>query len=82
MERERRPDGQMRFETMEKSTIGIGDRFVKPEDPASVWVVQRLVDLPGLPQHAELKAIRYLNRNIMISVSALMDRKLYRRLEK
>ena len=82
MERERRPNGQMRFETMEKHTIVIGDEFTKLEDPETVWVVQRLVDLPGLPQHAELKAIQYLNRNIMISVSALMDRKLYRRLEK
>lgn len=82
MERERRPDGQMRFETMEKPTIGVGDRFVKLEDPETVWVVQRLIDPQGLPMHAELKALRYLKRKVMISVSALMDRNFYRRLEK
>ncbi len=64
MEREHRPDGQMRFETMEKPTIGVGDRFVKPEDPETVWVVQRLIDLQGLPMHAELKALRYVRELI------------------
>ncbi len=65
----------------EKSEINIGDSFIKPEDPRTVWVVEQFVDLPGLPRHAELKAKGYRNRKVLVAVSALMDRIFYRRVE-
>lgn len=65
----------------EEPEINIGDSFMKPEDPRTVWVVEHFVDLPGLPRHAELKAKGYRNRKIMLSVSALMDRNFFRRVE-
>ncbi|MEE8393783.1 MAG: hypothetical protein V3R66_05510 [Rhodospirillales bacterium] len=62
--------------------VEIGEKFVKPEDPGTVWTVQRFIDLPGLPQHVELKTEGKFDRKIMLSVSAIMDRSLYRRVEK
>lgn len=67
---------------MGKSTeIKIGDGFSAIETPKTVWIVRRIVDLPGLPQHAKLKAEGNINQEIMLSVSALKDRRLYRRAE-
>ena len=67
---------------MKKHSVEIGDCFVKPETPQTVWIVQRIVDHPGLPLHAKLKGRGYLNRNIVLSVSALMDRSMYHRIER
>ena len=64
---------------MKKHSVEIGDCFVKSETPRTVWVVQRIVDHPGLPLHACLKSRGLLNRNIVLSVSALVDRSKYQR---
>ena len=67
---------------MKKHSVEIGDCFVKPETPRTVWVVQRIVDHPGLPLHARLKSRGLLSRNIVLSVSALVDRSMYQRIER
>ncbi len=66
---------------MKPTSIKVGDKFIKPNDPKTVWVVRGLVDLPDLPPHAELKAQGYLNRMTMMSLAALADQNLYRRIE-
>ena len=66
---------------MKKHSVEIGDCFVKPETPGTVWVVQRIVDQPGLPLHARLKSRGRLDRKIVLSVSALVDSSLYQRIE-
>ena len=66
---------------MKSKSINVGDMFLKQGDPKTVWVVEQLVDLPGLPLHAELKAQGYLKRMTMMSLAALADQNLYRRIE-
>lgn len=66
---------------MKSASIKVGDKFTKAEDPETVWVVNRLVDPPGVPPHAELKAHGFLNRMMMLSQEALTDHRLYQRIE-
>ncbi len=66
---------------MKPTSIKVGDKFIKPAVPNIVWVVNRLVDLPGLPPHAELSVQGNLNRRMMMSQEALSDRHLYHRIE-
>ena len=66
---------------MNSTSIKVGDKFIKPELPDIIWVVTRLVNLPGLPPHAELKAQGYLKRMVTMSREALADHRLYHRIE-
>ncbi len=66
---------------MKPTSIKVGDKFMKPKVPNIVWIVNRLVNLPGLPPHAELRARGYLNRMVMMSQEALADHRLYHRIE-
>ena len=68
-------------ETMKSTPIKVGDKFIKPEAPNIVWVVEQLVDLPGLPPHARLRVQGYLNRRMMMSQEALADHRLFHRIE-
>ena len=65
---------------MGKHAIEVGDAFVKYDDLETVWIVQRFIDRPGLPRHAELKTDGYLNCGAVVSVSALLDQRFFRRL--
>ena len=62
-----------------KQKVAPGDQFVKAEDPATVWVVDHPVDMPGLPPHFYLTCHRPRRRTIMLAESALADRRLFRR---
>ena len=66
---------------MKSKSINVGDMFLKQGDPKTVWVVEQLVDFPGLPLHAELKAQGYRNRKITMSQEALTDDRLFHRIE-
>jgi len=66
---------------MKSTSIKVGDKFIKPEVPEIIWVVKRLINLPGLPPHAELRAKGYLNRMVMMSQEALANHRLYHRIE-
>ena len=66
---------------MKSKSINVGDMFLKQGDPKTVWVVEQLVDLPGLPLHAELKAQGYRNRMITMSQVALTDDHLFHRIK-
>lgn len=67
---------------MAKHSVEIGDRFVKPEDTVTTWVVQKIISLPGQPAHAELKAQGNIDRKKRLSISALKDRNLYRKINR
>ncbi len=66
---------------MKPILIKIGDKFINPEVPKIVWVVEQLVDLPGLPPHAELSVQGQHKRKMMMSQDALTDLRLFHRIE-
>ena len=61
-----------------RNTVNPGDRFEKVEN-TNTLTVARLVDLPNHPTHAVLTGEWQHTGEILISVSALLDPKLYRR---
>ena len=68
---------------MKPKSIKVGDKFIKPKVPNIVWIVNRLVNLPGLPPHAELKVQGNLERpqKMMMSLGALTDPRMFHRIE-
>lgn len=62
-----------------KQRVAPGDQFVKAEDPSTIWVVDHPIDMPGMPRHFYLTCHRPRRRTIMLSESALVDRRLFRR---
>ncbi len=68
---------------MKPTSINVGDKFIKPAVPKTVWVVNRLVNLPGLPPHAELRVQGYLKRpqKMMMSLGALTDPRMFHRIK-
>lgn len=61
--------------------IRIGEKFIRPEAPETVWAVEHFVELPGLPRHAKMIAENRRRKMMTISEVALWDQKLYRRLD-
>ena len=66
---------------MKPRSIKIGDKFIKPEVSDIVWVVERLVYLPGLPPHARMRVLADYDRMMLMSQEALIDRHLFHRIE-
>ena len=66
---------------MKSTSIKVGDKFIKPEVPNMVWVVMRLKEIPGMLPHAELKVQGHLRGEMTLSLEALTDQNLYRRIE-
>ncbi len=68
---------------MKPTSIQVGDKFIKPKVPNIVWIVNRLVNLPGLPPHAELRVQGYLKRpqKMIMSLGALTDPRTFHRIE-
>ncbi len=60
-----------------KGIIEPGDKFQKVAT-GNVFTITRLVDPPGLPSHAVLRGEWQHMGELLMSVSALMDRSLYR----
>ncbi len=63
-----------------RNTVNPGDRFAKVET-TNVFTVARLADLPHHPPHAVLKGEWQHTGELVISVSALLDPKLYQRVD-
>lgn len=61
------------------------DRFAKVTDlleaAQTVWIVVHPVDLPGLPRHVKLIREAEPHHAVTVALSALLDRRLYRRLD-
>ena len=66
---------------MKSTSIKVGDKFIKLEVPNMVWVVKRLMAIPGMLPHAELKVRGHLSRSMTLSLDALTDQNLYLRIE-
>lgn len=62
--------------------VRLGDRFMRVDDPVSVWTVRRLVDLPRLPLHAQLECSTPFHRRVLVSSVVLRDRRIYRAVNK
>jgi hypothetical protein len=57
-----------------------GDRFMRVGETNTIWIVERLLDLHGVPQHLRLVNIGGHRRALTFAVSAVLDRALFRRL--
>jgi len=56
-----------------------GDRFLRAENPGTVWVVLRAVEFDGLPLHYQIAPEQSEHPKLTFSASALMDRQYFRR---
>lgn len=65
---------------MRSIPIQPGDRFCRAENLDSVWVAETIFERSDLPPHVRLTRADNPYRVITVSVSALLDRRLYRRL--
>jgi hypothetical protein len=63
-----------------KYSINVGDRFAKVDGTTMVWVVTRLLDVLDPIPHVQLLREGPVNRHITVSVTALSDKSLYRKL--
>lgn len=67
------------------STVEANDRFLKIrdllEDSKNVWLVSHKLELAGLPPHVRIVDERAPQRSVTVAVSALLDKRLYHRLE-
>ncbi len=66
---------------MKSTSIKVGDKFIKPEVPHMVWIVTQIVEIKGVPPHAKLIFQGHLNQSMTLSLDALTDQNLYRRIE-
>jgi hypothetical protein len=55
-----------------------GDRFVKIDDPDTIWTVTRVIEFPDMPPHANLAGSGPAKRQVIVSQLVLRDRRLYR----
>jgi len=61
----------------QKFSVQCGDRFVKVGSRTSTLVVKRVVEIPDLQPHVQLVSERRDGRPMTVSVSALLDRRLF-----
>ncbi len=67
---------------MQETTIKPGDKFSRVEDPRTVWIVVREAQLAqDMPPHFHLANTMIQSRAILMSASALLDKKLFKRVE-
>jgi hypothetical protein len=59
-------------------SIKCGDKFVRSESPEIVWSVERIVDMPGLPQHAEIASYGLGTKKMLLSEKALLDHRMWK----
>lgn len=57
--------------------IQTGEMFIRLEGINVVWKVIKVVDLPGLPQHLELRSSKSRRHRITLSEFALRDRSMW-----
>lgn len=67
---------------MRAPPIQPGDRFIKLDNTNFVWVAESILERPEFPVHVRLIRADDPHRMITLSVSALLDRRLYRRATK
>jgi hypothetical protein len=64
------------------TNVELGDRFAKIGAISSVWVVEGLAPTPhGLPQHVFLVDESDPHHRVTMSISALSDGRMYRKVK-
>ena len=65
--------------------VATNDRFMKVteilDDTRNIWMVSHILDLVGLPPHVRIVDERAPRRSLTVAVAALLDKRLYHRLE-
>jgi hypothetical protein len=56
-----------------------GDQFSQVEYTALIWIAETILERPNFPPHVRLTRADNPYRVITVSVSALLDKRLYRR---
>ncbi len=62
-----------------KTTVQRGDRFVKVENPRTVWVVDEEVNHLDIEPHVRLVQEDRLARKRTLAVSVLLDKSFHRK---
>ncbi len=62
---------------MRHTAVRLGDRLIKVGRARPVFVVRRMADCPDLPPHVQGASEAKGRRRQTVSVSALLDRRLY-----
>ena len=61
--------------------IKIDDRYVKVDVPKIIWAVSRILNLPDAVPHVALVQEGKPSRQITLSVPALMDTTIYKKID-
>lgn len=64
---------------MRSIPIQPGDQFSRAENADSIWIAETILERSDLPPHVRLTRADNPYRVITVSVSALLDKRLYRR---
>lgn len=60
-----------------RTTVAIGDRFIRSGQPGKVFSVTRIDERPHHPPHARLTALTFAKEEITIAVTTLLDRRFF-----
>jgi hypothetical protein len=66
---------------VKKSTISPGDRYIKVDAPNIIWVVGKPLNVADPVPHVRLVQEGTTNRKITLSISALQDKTIYKKIE-
>ena len=66
---------------VKKSMIKLGDRYVKVDAPNIIWVVSKPLNAADSVPHVLLVQEGTTNRKITLSISALQDTSIYKKIE-
>ena len=66
---------------IKNTDVNINDRYVKIGAPQIVWIVTRILDLTDAVPHVALVQEGKPNRQITLSIPALFDPTIYRKIE-
>ena len=67
---------------MGKTTVNLGDLFVKAGPRPSKWVVEKLIQRPDIPDHVRLRKTDHETKTITVALSILGDPKHFKLVER
>ena len=67
---------------MAKTTVNLGDLFMKSGHSPSKWVVEKVIQRPDMPDHVRLRKKDQETKTITVALSVLGDPKHFRLLER
>lgn len=66
---------------MKKSTIAPGEKYIKVDAPNIIWLVGKPLNVADPVPHVRLVQEGTTNRQITLSVSALQDTSIYKKIQ-